>query len=367
MRGDGVYKRPGSPFWYFKLKEQNGRWREISTRVKSYQGARTVRRKAKQDQDEGRLPEGELPGWSFERVADQYLKTGSIRFRSSTLKKETHFLVRPIRLLGTLACGKITSSHIQQLQASMKNDGCRNTYINLVVGATARVLAFAKTWRRIRDDVRRLPERVPPPQRVLTREQKATLFGVAASNPNWTTAFAAALIAASTTMRGCDLRGLRWLDVDLVDRTVSIPDSKTEAGVRRIPLNDDAFRGFNLLRDRAEKLNVVDATNYVFPACEHGHIDPTKPQKSWRSAWRSLTKAAGLARLRFHDLRHQCITELAERGVPDQTILAIAGHVSRRMLEHYSHIRLEAKREAVQSLAPIVGREHELAAVSRPN
>lgn len=71
---------------------------------------------------------------------------------------------------------------------------------------------------------------------------------------------------------------------------------------------------------------------------------------SWRSAWRRLTRAAGLRGLRFHDLRHHCITRLAEAGVPEQTLMAIAGHVSREMLEHYSHIRMQAKREAVAAL-----------------
>src|SRR5215469_7839286 len=62
-----------------------------------------------------------------------------------------------------------------------------------------------------------------------------------------------------------------------------------------------------------------------FPACENGKIDPTRPQKSWRSAWRSLRKAAGLQHLRFHDLRHHAITELAESQASDQTVMAIAG------------------------------------------
>ena len=30
--------------------------------------------------------------------------------------------------------------------------------------------------------------------------------------------------------------------------------------------------------------------------------------------------------------------------------MSIAGHVSREMLEHYSHIRMEAKRDAVAAL-----------------
>jgi Phage integrase family len=72
--------------------------------------------------------------------------------------------------------------------------------------------------------------------------------------------------------------------------------------------------------------------------------------KGWRSAWRSLTKAAGLKGLRFHDLRHQAITELCESGLSDMTIMGIAGHVSKEMLQHYSHIRLQAKRQAVECL-----------------
>ena len=46
-----------------------------------------------------------------------------------------------------------------------------------------------------------------------------------------------------------------------------------------------------------------------------------------------------LSGLRFHDLRHTAITKLAESQASDQTIMAIAGHVSQQMLEHYSHIR----------------------------
>src|SRR6476469_8905332 len=74
-------------------------------------------------------------------------------------------------------------------------------------------------------------------------------------------------------------------------------------------------------------------------------------QKSWRSAWRTLTKKAGLPAFRFHDLRHCAITQLAENGASDSTIMAIAGHVSRRMLERYSHVRMEAKRNALEALA----------------
>jgi len=41
---------------------------------------------------------------------------------------------------------------------------------------------------------------------------------------------------------------------------------------------------------------------------------------------------------------------MAEAGVPESTMLAIMGHMSRAMLERYSHIRMAAKRDAVKSL-----------------
>jgi integrase len=66
------------------------------------------------------------------------------------------------------------------------------------------------------------------------------------------------------------------------------------------------------------------------------------------AAWKRA--AASTRRLRFHDLRHQAITEMAEAGASDATLMAVAGHMSRRMLEHYSHVRMAAKRSALEKL-----------------
>jgi hypothetical protein len=70
----------------------------------------------------------------------------------------------------------------------------------------------------------------------------------------------------------------------------------------------------------------------------------------WDTAWRALRDGAGLHGLRLHALRHTVITELAEMGVADHVLESISGHPSRRMLEHYSHIRIDAKRQALDAL-----------------
>jgi integrase len=119
------------------------------------------------------------------------------------------------------------------------------------------------------------------------------------------------------------------------------------------------------LRTRAEAFGTVEPAHYIFAAFTPKFtfsgkkvidykvtaFDPTTHINSWRTAWRSLTKKAGLPGFRFHDLRHCAITSLAENGASDSTIMAIAGHVSRRMLERYSHVRMEAKRTAMETLA----------------
>ena len=54
---------------------------------------------------------------------------------------------------------------------------------------------------------------------------------------------------------------------------------------------------------------------------------------------------------RLHDLRHTAATKMAEAGTPESTMLSLMGHISRQMMEHYSHIRMAAKRAAVESLS----------------
>jgi hypothetical protein len=49
--------------------------------------------------------------------------------------------------------------------------------------------------------------------------------------------------------------------------------------------------------------------------------------------------------------RHTPVTELSESGAGDEVIMSIAGHVSRAMPSRYSHVRMEAKRRALDEIA----------------
>ena len=134
---------------------------------------------------------------------------------------------------------------------------------------------------------------------------------------------------------------------------MSVERSKTAAGWRTPSLNQACLKVLQDLRSRADTVGFADPDHYVFPC--HGRdkkIDPTRPMTSWRSAWRSIRKTAGLPRLRFHDSRHTALTRLAEKAQPDWVIQAQMGHVSPAMMKTYSHIRREALDEAADSLEP---------------
>jgi len=128
--------------------------------------------------------------------------------------------------------------------------------------------------------------------------------------------------------------------------------SKTEAGEgRTIPLNADVLAA--LVAHSKWYLEKFDETRpewYLFPFGKPQPTDPTKPATSFKTVWAALKKDIGITG-RWHDNRHTFITDLAESGeASDETIRDIAGHVSKQMLKHYSHIRMEAKRRAVNSL-----------------
>jgi integrase len=154
-------------------------------------------------------------------------------------------------------------------------------------------------------------------------------------------------------MRSGEIRNLQVRDIDLANKEFRVGKSKTAAGQGRgIPMNPDLFE---TLSKQAHWLQETFGnplpTWYLFPFCDRVRpIDPTRPVTGVKSAWQSVRKAADVD-CRPHDLRHTAATKMAETAVPEATMKALLGHMSRAMLERYSHIRNDAKRTVVEGLA----------------
>lgn len=376
-----IYKRRG--YWHLDVTIQRVRYREaLDTTDKREAKELEKDRIAAIKQGKGASKMGrEFARKPFGEAAKIYLteRKPHVSERTTQFEKErlgplsTHFGDKPLL--------RFKAEDIAAYQAVRLEAGVSGRTVNMETGVLRRMLKRAKVWNAIAEDVKALPERQEAVGRALPAELKRKLFEAAASKPEWLVAHCAAVLAVSTTCRGVELRNLRWQDVDLFSRVAMIRRSKTAAGHRTIPLNGDAMAALVRLLERARALGSSEQEHYVFPTCEHVTIDPTKPQKGWRTAWRKLVRetarrvgreaagealrsgarlrgaisawkraAAPLRGLRFHDLRHQAITEMAEGGASDATMMAVAGHMSRRMLEHYSHVRVAQKRTALDKL-----------------
>lgn len=143
------------------------------------------------------------------------------------------------------------------------------------------------------------------------------------------------------------------------DAIGDISKSKTESGHgRTIPLSK---RVCAVLSPWLSRFPNAQPENYVFPAYQVGMagngrqpvaygFDPERPAEEWKKAWTDACRKAGL-KFRWHDLGHTFISRLAENpAVSEQTIMALAGHVSKSMLARYSHIRQAAKQAAIDAL-----------------
>lgn len=376
-----IYKR--EKHWHMDVMVHGVRYREALGTTDRRQALNQEKERVSEIQ-QGRVasPDGKVfARRPFSEAADAWVedRQGHIAERSLQFEKER---LRPLKeYFADKPLLKIRADDIRAYQKLRLEAGRSNKTINMEIGVLRLMMKRARTWRLVADDVKMLPKRPRVIGRALTRDQKFHLFRTASSKDEWIVAYCAAVLAVSTTCRGVELKGLRWRDVDLFGQVMQVNRSKTDAGHRSIPLNADGLAAFARLRSRAEAVGSQALDHFVFPACENGNIDPSKYQKSWRSAWRSLVKGAAKSAgkeaaqsvlnagggiwqakaawkhaaqefegFRFHDLRHQAITELAEGGATDATLMAVAGHLTRDMLEHYSHVRMVAKREAVSKL-----------------
>jgi integrase len=299
----------------------------------------------------GRLSVDEQGPKRLSEAIEAYLAAKRIRCSARTIELEEERLSIVRKHFGEdVPLSAITATAIADFQRARHDAGIANRTINMDVGVLSRVLKFCGRWRALADHVNNLPERQRPIGRALTGEERRRLFDVAASNQEWEHVYCAAIVAANTSMRPVEVKHIRRCDVDLVKRLLHVRRSKNETSHRVIPLNASAIEAVARMLERADLLGHTDSAHYLWPACQWGRYDPTKPMLQWDTAWRALRDGAGLHRLRFHDLRHTVITELAEMGVADHVLESISGHLSRRMLEHYSHIRIDAKRQALDAL-----------------
>jgi integrase len=270
------------------------------------------------------------------------------RGRKKSIQFANGRLAHVTRLLGKKLLSDLTEDVVRQYVTTRIGEGMSGRTVNMEVGELSR--AIGRPWSVLWPKVRKQEERKDV-GRALSPEEEARLLESAGKKGRWHTAAIIIRALLLTGMRSGEFTGAAWGQVDFERRALTVGRAKTSSGTGRIiPMNNDLFV---LLSAHAgwftEKFGAARPEHYLFP---FGSVpnDPTRPTTTLKTAWDSIRKDSGVS-CRLHDLRHTALTKMAEAGVPESTMLALAGHMSRAMLERYSHIRMAAKREAVESLS----------------
>lgn len=302
------------------------------------------------------------PGQSFRSAALSWLDSRDTKnARSRYLKPRT---IKTYRLeldaltlyFEEMRLCDITEEHVHAYQR-LRSEGLppfkhrrHPDHVNDEVAKLRKILTRANLWHLISDEYEELSSPFETPRRVMTKKEEAHLFHTAASRIDFAFIYAYALLSASTSASGAELRGLRMIDVDLIGRTLQVnaESAKNPARVRSIPLVDDAVWAASSLVIRARSLGSVEPHHFLFPY-KRGNVphDPTRhmADNGLQKRWNALREAAGMPWLTPHVLRYQCITKLAEGGVDKITAKRIAGHITDKMWDKYSQVRVEHTRE----------------------
>jgi len=146
------------------------------------------------------------------------------------------------------------------------------------------------------------------------------------------------IIALYTGMRQGEILNMRWQDIDLREKIITVPETKSNEK-RYIPMNNTVLetilsRGHNINSQNifCNKDNKPISSSYV------------------THTFRKVIKKAGIKDFRFHDLRHTFASWLVMKGVNLKTIQELLGHKDNRMTLRYSHLSPEIKKQAVEML-----------------
>jgi integrase len=263
--------------------------------------------------------------------------------------------------LGPLKLKAVTPAHIRGLYRNKLSSGLSPRTVQYIHVTLHKALKQAVLDGLI---PQKTAEAVKPPQvrreemRPLTPEQVKALLEAARGDR----LEALYLLAVTTGLRQGELLGLKWEDVDLeegklqVRRTLAtakggpaLTAPKTIKSRRSVSLTRssvDALKSH--LKRQLEEIDRAGSLwqeNGLIFASEEGQ--PLKRRNVTNCKFRSLCKRAGLATIRFHDLRHTCATLLPGRNVNPKIVSEMLGHASIAItLDTYSHVLPNMQNEA---------------------
>lgn len=323
--------KDGVERWYYQLwVEKNGKRMRIGKVIKharNREEAVLELEKVHQEYLEGRYNKEERI--QFKDLAEKYVIYAE-GIGKKSLDCDRSYLYQKnglVDFFGSMWVHEITSFNVGEYKKLRKNGKVTNT-TNLHLSLLRRMLNLAKRWKiKLGDEVQNIvnPEehfdKVPERKRVLTDAEEKRLLPKLSPKLQQIV-----VIDLNTGLRKMELLSLEWAEVDLNKREILIVTEKSKTKKeRRIPLNDEALRTFQVLK--AEN----GSNQYVFPSPNSKTSYVMDIQKPFKLA----CKKVKIEDFHFHDLRRTFATRLHNRGVPLYHIMLLLGHSDLKTTQRY--------------------------------
>jgi integrase len=305
---------------------------------------------------------------------DDWLTGASRALRPSTASTyERHIRLHILPTLGRLPVARLRPEQLDRLYAGLLAKGLSRTSVQHIHAILRRSLSQA-TRRGV---IARNPtDLVDPPGRdhhemqVLSVDQARALLA-AARTERHAALEALYVLALTTGMRRGELLALRWADVDVIKRTLTVTGTlqrvkhsdgtstleraqpKTKTSMRQIPLTAAAVDALKRHAERqGQRRAVVGSewtdTGLVFTNERGGAVEP---RNLLARSFAPLLSEAGIPHVRFHDLRHTAATLMAAQGVHTKVVSEMLGHASIGItLDLYSHVTPSMAQQAVTAM-----------------
>lgn len=142
------------------------------------------------------------------------------------------------------------------------------------------------------------------------------------------------LILIYTGLRISEFLNLENKDIDLLNKIVYIKDSKTRAGIRKIPISDKIIELFK--------------TKYSTKKYFHYNNNKRENYQSFLKGFRNVLNSLGISEHRIHDTRHTFATLLSDNDANETSIIKLIGHSDYKTTQNiYTHKDIEELRKAI--------------------
>lgn len=358
----GIYHPKTSRTWWAQFQHQ-GRRQFISLGI-SYRGKATDRKLAEEAFHRKRsefIQTVEMgvdidPKLPLKAVVEEYLRLHA-KVHKKSWKHDEAILKRFLSYFGENTPAKrITPNVLEEYKAARQTAEIKRrdqskemvvfrpisgARINRELAVLKSMFSKAVLWGRVPDNpVKRVKlfRENRNRERFLTSEEKELLLK---HSSDWMRPLL--ITALGTGMRKGELLSLKWVNVNLDQNVIFIPESKG-GRPRHIPMNSEVAE----IMKRHPKRGP-----WVFSREDGTQMDEDGLLRFSFERLRLKLMRQGVPPFVFHDLRHTFGSNLAMKGADAVTIMQLMGHSSLSVTERYMHLSPSHKRVAVEMLVPV--------------